>query len=460
MRTRQRRSNLKFSVESLEVRSLLSGGMGGHAPVSPGTLNPEFGTGGVVTSAILGPTADVAGDVAIQTQGDGKIVLAGTVRGVTSQSAFAVARENADGSLDTRFGNGGTVFTNFATGTISTASALAIQPNGKILVAGTVEGEVNGNFIDDFAVARYNTDGSLDTSFGTGGEVTVDFGLWLRQTQPASSSPRAARSLWREITTADGGDFALVQLNKDGSLDQKIGSGGIVQTSFGASGLVATEKVSAVVAPNGQIVLAGSVFPNDFALARYNANGSLDTAFGTGGLVTTTFGSSDVFAIAGVGLEPKTNAIVVAGTIEKPAGIFPVGCPIARFTPPVTVALTPPSATGGEVVITSPPGTTTAATGMAIQPRDGAIVVTGTTITEDNNQNTIEDLTVERFKARRTACSRQVVRRRRYGPHDLWSRLGDPRRRRRDPGRRQDRRVGDGHKRDRRNGRQHRGGAL
>src|SRR5262249_29241266 len=106
MKIRHRRSYRKVAVHGLEARSLLSGGLDGHGLLPPGTLNPAFGDGGFVTSAILGPTADNAAGVAIQKQADGKIVVAGTARGVTAQSAFAVTRENADGTLDTGFGKG------------------------------------------------------------------------------------------------------------------------------------------------------------------------------------------------------------------------------------------------------------------------------------------------------------------------------------------------------------------
>jgi len=138
-------------------------------------------------------------------------------------------RYNANGSLDTSFGTGGIVTTPI--GNSNDASALGIQSDGKIVVAG---GSSNGSNYD-FALVRYNTNGSLDTSFGTGGIVNT----------PVGSSNDYARTLG---------------IQSDGKI------------------------VAAGDSSNGS--------KNDFALVRYNANGSLDTSFGTGGIVTTPVGSS------------------------------------------------------------------------------------------------------------------------------------------------------------------------
>jgi uncharacterized delta-60 repeat protein len=400
MKARKRFSNRRFNVESLENRTLLSGGMQ-NQDLPPGALNPSFGNGGVVTSSIFGPTTDVAGNVAIQTQSDGKIVLAGTVRGVTSQSAFAVARENADGSLDTKFGNGGTVFTNFAPGTIATASGLAIQPDGKILVVGNSEGVVNGNFVEEFALARYTTDGTLDTSFGTNGEVSTDVGGFGNSFASSVVVTSAGKIIVTGFTGVDNGDCAIAEYNANGTLNQSFGSGGEVVTNFGQNALVLPSEVSATIQTNGQIVLAGTVqvsnpgFGFDLGLARYNENGSLDPKFGTGGLVTTQFGSSDVFQIAGVGIEPGTSAIVVAGTTEDG---FTQSITLARFNAK-DGSLDKSFGTGGVVITPPAPEATTAATGMVIQPHDGDIVVSGTTIGVDGNQNDFQDLIVARYNA-------------------------------------------------------------
>ncbi len=403
MRSRQKRANRKFSLERLEDRSLLSGGPPGNPPLSPGALDPKFGVGGITnTSAIFGPTSDTVSGVAIQQQGDGKIVVAGTSRGVESQSDFALARYNADGSLDKNFGVGGTVFTGFASGSVAaTASAVAIEPDGKIVVAGTAQGTIDGNSVEDFALARFNSNGSLDQGFGHGGEVLTNFGADTFSS--ASSIAIAGGKIIVAGTTSIQGveQFAVARYNSDGSLDQSFGSGGEATNNFGPDFTVFTEA-GVAVQPGCQIVLAGTVanfsggFSEDYGLARYNTNGSLDSTFGIGGLVTTGFGTSNAQSVAGVALEPRTGAIVVAGTVLDPS--FTQDFALARYNAS-NGSLDTHFGTGGEVVTASAPGTTSTAAGIAIQPNDGAIVVAGTTSGFDSNSNFFQDLTLARYRA-------------------------------------------------------------
>src|SRR5437870_3563768 len=130
----------------------------------PGDLDPSFGAGGQVLTDFGGGD----GARALALQADGRIVVAG--RSCPSTWRFALARHDADGTLDPSFGGGGRVLTNFAGR--DEASALALQSDGKIVVAGF--SGAGGR--QDFAVARYNPDGSLDPSFGSGGRVLTDFG--------------------------------------------------------------------------------------------------------------------------------------------------------------------------------------------------------------------------------------------------------------------------------------------
>jgi uncharacterized delta-60 repeat protein len=402
MRTRNRRTNRIILVEHLEDRSLLSGGPQAHGPLAPGSLTPGFGSGGIATaSPILGPTSDSASGVAIQQQSDGKIVVAGTSRGVESQSDFALARYNVDGSLDTRFGNGGTAFTDFASGSV-TASAVAIEPDGKIIVAGTIQISTIDGSSEEFALARYNKDGSLDTKFGTGGEVLTGFGPDSFSSATSIAIARDGRIIVAGTSTIGGtNNFAVARYNTDGSLDTKFGTGGESTTNFGPGTGVFTEN-GVAIQPNGQIVLAGTVanftgtFTEDFGLARFNSNGILDQGFGTGGLVTTGFGTSNAFSVAGIALEPGTNAIVVAGTVNDPS--FTQDFALVRYKAS-NGSLDTSFGTGGEVITASAPSTTSSAAGIAIQPNNGAIVVTGTTSGFDSNSNFFEDLTLARYRA-------------------------------------------------------------
>src|SRR5262245_1644952 len=138
----------------------------GFVYADAGDLDGTFGIGGKVTTDLSGGE-DEAKAVAIQP--DGKIVVAGLSEGLNLD--FAVARYNTDGTLDINFGINGKVITDFS-GRRDVAFAVGLQADGKIVVAGTAGNASN----TDFAIARYNVDGSLDTAFGIGGKVTTDFG--------------------------------------------------------------------------------------------------------------------------------------------------------------------------------------------------------------------------------------------------------------------------------------------
>jgi uncharacterized delta-60 repeat protein/uncharacterized repeat protein (TIGR01451 family) len=214
-----------------------------------------------VTTA-FGDGSAVARGIALQA--DGEIVAAGN-----TDIDFALARYNADGSLDPSFGSGGRVTTDFAGGS-DIASDLVLQAGGKIVVAGTA---VVGSS-EDFALARCNADGSLDPSFGSGGKVTTDFSSgFVGGTDEASGVAVQGDG---KIVAAGRADlagstgFGLARYNPDGSLDPSFGSGGKATTDFGggfaaAFGGIVLQADSKIVAAG--ITAAGGSF--DFALARY-----------------------------------------------------------------------------------------------------------------------------------------------------------------------------------------------
>ena len=259
--------------------------------------------GGRVTTNFGGD--DFALGLAIQA--DDKIVVAGESDTLISADV-ALARYNADGTLDISFGTGGKVISDFG-GTCDFATSVAIQANGKIVVAGSSGATCEGPF--DFGLARYNTDGTPDITFGTGGKVTTDFGgtfdLALDVAIQADSKIVAAG-----FTDASGTrDFALARYNANGSLDVNFGPGGRVTTNFGGT---RDQANGLAIQADDKIVAAGvsnASGARDFALARYNTDGTLDISFGTGGRVTTDFGGGD--GGNAVAFEPK-GKIVVAGS--------------------------------------------------------------------------------------------------------------------------------------------------
>ncbi len=278
---------------------------------SDGSFDTSFGTGGQVVTD-FGSTVPFG----MLIQPDGKIVLTG---GAGNGASFAVARFNTDGSFDTSFGTDGKVTTDFSGSTYVAGYGVAGTPDGKIVVAGIKE-FVGSGFDYDFAVARYNDDGSLDTSFGAGGKVTTDFAS--TDDIPYTVAVQADGKIVLAGITDPGNaaNFGLVRYNVDGSLDASFGTGGKVSTDFGAN----LEPGNGVtIQADGKIIVAGFtvVGPSnaDFALARYNSDGSLDASFGTGGKVTTGFGSNSEVAIAVV-MQPDGKIVVTGSTASGIAG--------------------------------------------------------------------------------------------------------------------------------------------
>jgi uncharacterized delta-60 repeat protein len=288
---------------------------------SDGSFDTSFGAAGKVVTD-FGSTVPFG----MMIQPDGKIVLTG---GAGNGANFAVARFNSDGSFDTSFGTGGKVTTDFSGSTYVAGYGVARTPDGKIVVAGVKE-FVGSGFDYDFAVARYNDDGSLDTSFGTGGKVTTDFAS--TDDIPYTVTVQADGKIVVAGITDPGNasNFGLVRYNVDGSLDASFGNGGKVATDFGANFEAGN---SVTMQADGKIVVAGFSFLGsfnvDFALARYNSDGSLDTSFGTGGKVTTNFGSNNESAISVV-IQPD-GKIVLAGSSNNGVAGSGADYAVARY---------------------------------------------------------------------------------------------------------------------------------
>ncbi len=255
-----------------------------------GTLDRSFGIGGKTLTTFGGQSVN---GFSVAIQADGRIVTAGTATSAKGDADFAVARFLPNGSLDPTFGGSGKVTTDF--GGREDAFSLVLQADGKIVVAGPVN--QSGN--TDFGLARYNTDGSLDLTFDGDGKVTTSFLTPFDVVQQIAIQPDgkivAAGSLNRGIGT--NADFALARYNTDGSLDATFGTGGTLTTDFSdplASTFAIDFADALVLQPDGRIIVAGAtstggIGGQDFALARYQADGSLDTSFGTNGLVVTEF---------------------------------------------------------------------------------------------------------------------------------------------------------------------------
>ena len=285
--------------------ALLCFPIAGIGYIDEGGIDKSFGTDGIVTTNKNG----LVSGQAMRIQKDDKIVVGGYHRAaISGLTNFAMARYNTDGALDTDFGNKGTVTTESLGQSL--ANALAIQSDGKILLGGWSQRGIDTIVDFDFALARYNSDGTLDQSFGDGGKTTTDFsGVDVAQAMAIQSDGKIVLA-GRALGSGQGFDFAVARYNLNGSLDMTFGAGGKVQTDFNAQ----DDRANAIsIQRDGKIVVAGAASQKTFALVRYDRNGGLDQAFGDHGKVSTAFEGQTAEA-AGLVLLNFDETILVAGT--------------------------------------------------------------------------------------------------------------------------------------------------
>jgi len=276
-----------------------------------GRLDKSFGAGtGTVTTA-FGSEYSNAGATALVQQADGKLVAAGIIHRI-ADNAFALVRYEPDGSVDPSFGNG--------TGTVimlgGGAKALAQQADGKLLAAGY--GLPPTALFDQFTVVRYETDGQLDPGFGAGtGIVYTTLPVPGVSCDFSAILPQADGKIIAVGTATGGGQsrFAVVRYDTDGALDPTFGGGMGIVTTVVRGGAYAT---AAVQQPDGKIIVAG--YSNvdfqcyydcmqQFTLARYEIDGTLDKSFGAQNSGTVTSLPGTVFGL----LQQPDGRLVAAG---------------------------------------------------------------------------------------------------------------------------------------------------
>ncbi len=248
-----------------------------------GSLDPSFSGDGRVQTSFTG--SDGAADVALQ--GNGKIVVVGFGADNIGAPHFALARYNTNGSLDTSFSGDGKQETDFGFGAGDQATGVVLQGDGKIVAAGYAGDGAAGT---NFALARYNPNGTLDTSFSGDGKQRTSFGLFAEAQAVALQEDGKIVAVG---PNADSENFALARYNTNGSLDTSFSGDGKQETDFGGTDVAWGMAIQS----DGKIVAVGygGGAGLDFALARYNANGSLDTSFSGDGKQTTSwfFGEAD-----------------------------------------------------------------------------------------------------------------------------------------------------------------------
>ena len=250
---------------------------------SKGNLDTTFGSGGKTTTD-FGYGSDVAYTLTILDSG--KILVAGYAYNGNTYD-FALARYDSDGTLDTTFGSSGKTTTDFGYGT-DVAYALTVLDSGGILAGGYSDNGADS----DFALARYDSDGTLDTTFGISGKTTTDFGYGTDVIFDLTVLANGKLLVGGSAHNGTDDDFALARYDLDGTLDNTFGASGKTTTGFGYGSDVILDLTAL---PDGKIVVVGYAYSSmneDFALARYHADGSLDISFGSGGKTTTDFSDS------------------------------------------------------------------------------------------------------------------------------------------------------------------------
>ena len=318
----------------------------GNALAAEGVPDPTFGTGGYATTPLRGSgypwvTTTMINDIALQA--DGKFVVAGA-----AGMDLALARYNANGSLDATFGNGGSVVVDLSLGVSDRANAIAVQRDGKIVIA--------GHDTNDYLVARFTASGALDPSFGNGGVVKTDFhGGWRDFGQDMLIQPDGKIVVVGGSLSYPIDHISLARYNTDGSLDTTFGSGGLSWNDFrNHCGYKHSFGSAVALLPDGKLVIAGFLgAPCDlngvFAIFRYSANGSLETfeeldefaddvaTTKVGGAVMNRAGLDDrgygvgVSSAAAIVVQPD-GKIIAAGTAAIP-GTFDTTIALVRHNP-------------------------------------------------------------------------------------------------------------------------------
>ncbi|MFA6457649.1 MAG: T9SS type A sorting domain-containing protein [Bacteroidota bacterium] len=294
-----------------------------------GNLDVSFNTTGMVTTSFGDSRCREYGK-SIVIQSDGKIVVAG-YSDDGSISDFAVVRYLVNGSVDADFGTGGKVITDFENGT-DVATAACIQNGNKIVVAGNSFRDGNNYCV----LARYNSNGTLDSTFGILGKVTTLAVLGADYITGISVQNDGKLAVSGYSYTGSLNEFMALRYTMNGSLDTAFSIDGKVTTSVG---IYPNFGMAIALQNDGKIVIGGYAFPDgityDFALLRYNVDGTIDSGFGINGMVTTDFDTNNekgyAIAIQGdgkivlVGSSNYDGAIVrflSNGTVDTSFGSF------------------------------------------------------------------------------------------------------------------------------------------
>ncbi|TXH49953.1 MAG: hypothetical protein E6Q87_03830, partial [Cellvibrionales bacterium] len=341
---------------------------------APGDMDLSFNHLGYVSTVPLKAGTGFNGNGLIQ-QADGKLVAVGNTYNAKGMKQFALLRYNLDGTLDTTFNGTGMVITKISDLAVPVDDAKAViqQSNGRLVVVGVTASGVN----NDCALVRYNKDGSLDETFGEQGIVTMGFGTkddtCLSIIQQADDKLVVAG----EAAMSNGNDkadFALARFNADGSLDSSFGTGGKVTTDFGGT---TNNGRSVIQLADGKLLMAGYSDYN-FALTRYNTDGSLDTTFDADGKLFVDIASDRDYAISV--LQQADDQLVLAGYTNVNPG-NKTNFAVVRLNQ--DGSFDPSFNSTGKLVLSVDSNNNAVA--KVIQQTDGKLVLAGSTITSSKH---------------------------------------------------------------------------
>lgn len=294
-----------------------------------GSRDSSFGNVGIVSTPIGSGGIPLGNDMALQS--DGKIVIAGSYTAPGNDRDILVMRYNTNGTLDTSFSGNGYLAFDSGNDLPDDGRSVAIQSDGKILVGGTTDVSIGGQ---NFTLARFTSTGIADPSFGGGdGVVLSDFSLGDDGIEDIKVLPDGKIMAGGSATQSSRKRFALARYTSTGSLDTTFNGNGKLTTevSILAGGFIRQIALQS----DGKIVAVGSndangAVPGDFTIVRYNANGTLDAAFGQGGKLRTdvNFGADNTANC--VVIQPD-GRIVVGGTAQ--AEDVPPYLVLARYLP-------------------------------------------------------------------------------------------------------------------------------
>lgn len=335
-----------------------------------GDLDPTFDNDGMVITSFGNDSAGY--DMILQP--DGKIIVVG------GNGDFALARYNSDGSLDNTFSSDGKM-TNPIGNSLDSGHAVAIQKDDKIVVAGITYSEET-NY--DFALARYTTSGALDTSFGLNGIVSTTISNGSDQLNDIAIQSDDGIV----VVGGSNNNFVVARYEISGALDSSFGALGIVTTPIGMD---TGGGYAIAIQPDKKILVAGYSLwntpagsKNHFTVVRYEISGTLDTSFGTGGIVTTSVGFSFDYAHA-IAIQPD-GKIVVAGC----SGLMDYNISAVRYNSNGSLD----TMFGDDGIVVTPVGNNSCGYSIAIQP-NGKIVIAGSS--GGGSLHTVQKFAVVRY---------------------------------------------------------------